>query len=148
MKHHREIIKQFVFYFLTIFIVGSTILRSQIKPQKNNLLELVENFESGMRTGDIDEFAKYLNSELYLSLSNSIESGYYSANQSYYLIQNYFNISSPMDFNVDRINTKSKSPYLIGEMNYYNEGIKKKSTVYVSFFEDRSGWKISQISID
>jgi hypothetical protein len=73
-------------------------------PQDNKLLNkldksnhrnpakiIFDQVEAGISEGDVSLISKYFGSQTYLSLSNS-KSGYYSSNQAFYVLEDFFRI--------------------------------------------------------
>jgi hypothetical protein len=108
---------------------------------------ILRKVEEGFNNGDVEKFAKYFSSQTYASLSNGI-SGYYSPNQFFYIIQNYFNIYKPIGFRFIVVNDSSENPYASGLYKYDSGGIRGNSQVFISLKIIGNDWKISQITIN
>jgi hypothetical protein len=108
---------------------------------------ILRKVEEGFNTGDVEKFAKYFSSQTYASLSNGI-SGYYSPNQFFYIIQNYFNIYKPIGFRFIVVNDSSENPYASGLYKFNSGGIRGNSQVFISLKIIGNDWKISQITIN
>jgi hypothetical protein len=108
---------------------------------------ILRKVEEGFNNGDVEKFAKYFSSQTYASLSNGI-SGYYSPNQFFYIIQNYFNIYKPIGFRFIVVNDSTENPYASGLYKYESGGIRGNSQVFISLKIIGNDWKISQITIN
>ena len=62
-----------------------------------------EKIEGSISAGNVEGLSGYFSSQMYLSLSNGI-SGYYSSNQAYYVLQDFFKIYHVTDFRFNNIN--------------------------------------------
>ncbi len=103
--------------------------------------------EEGFNTGDVEKFAKFFSSQTYASLKDGV-SGYYSPNQFFFILQNYFGVYKPINFRFASMNDKSDNPYAAGYFKYESKGIRKSSQVYISLKVIGNSWKISHISIN
>lgn len=108
---------------------------------------ILSKVEEGFNNGDVEKFAKYFCSQTYASLSNGV-SGYYSPNQFFYIIQNYFNIYKPIGFRFIVVNDSTENPYASGLYKYESGGIRGNSQVFISLKIIGNDWKISQITIN
>ncbi|MCX6151781.1 MAG: DUF4783 domain-containing protein [Ignavibacteriales bacterium] len=103
--------------------------------------------EEGFNGGDVEKFAKYFSSQTYASLSNGV-SGYYSPNQFFYILQNYFSIYKPIGFRFIVMNDKGENPYASGLYKFEAKGIRGNAQVFISLKIISNIWKISQITIN
>jgi len=115
------------------------------KSREANLLFI--KIEDGLNSGSIDKFSKYFSSKNYLSLAGG-NSGYFSANQSYYVIKDFLSIYQPISFKLSNSITETNNPFASGILKYNNKGIRGSATVFISlqFLDDQ--WRISQITIN
>lgn len=103
--------------------------------------------EEGLSFGEAEKFSGCLSSQTYLSLSNGI-TGYYSPNQAFYVLQDYFNIYKPVNFRFLSMNDNSDNPYASGYYKFESKGVRGTAQVYVSLKLIGNNWKISQITIN
>jgi peptidoglycan biosynthesis protein MviN/MurJ (putative lipid II flippase) len=101
--------------------------------------------ETGISNGNVSAIAAYFSSQNYLSLSTGI-SGYYSANQSYYVLEDYFNFHRPVSFKFTSIRG-TRNAYATGTLVYELHNRKKTALVFISLESTDNTWKISQITI-
>lgn len=102
-------------------------------------------FREGLSTGDISLFSPYLSEQTFLSLFSGT-SGYHTSNQSYYLLQDFFNIYRPISFKYNRV-TINNNPYATGVLQYESKGRRGKALVYIALTRKGANWQISQFSI-
>lgn len=135
---------------LTVMVYPQTLnnkIQSKINQQKETPEEIFAKIEQGFSIGDVEKFSEFFSSQTYASLANGV-SGYYSSNQFYYILQNYFSIYKPINFRVVNSNTSSDHPYASGNYKYESKGIRGTSMVFISLKLFGSHWKISQITIN
>lgn len=121
--------------------------KNEHKEQNNIVSSIFEHVESGISNGNVSEIAGYLNSQTYLSLSNGI-SGYYSSNQAFYVLENFFKIYKVSSFHFQNIQAYENLPYATGIYKYYFRGKKDSANVYISLKQDGDTWKITQFTIN
>ena len=93
------------------------------------------------------KYPDYLNTPTYLSLSNGI-SGYYSSNQAFYVLEDFFNIYKVTSFHFQIIQVHDNLPYATGIYKYYFRGKRDSANVYISLKQVGDSWKITQITIN
>jgi hypothetical protein len=103
--------------------------------------------ESAIAQSDVNLLSPYLASQTYLSLSNGIR-GYYSSNQTYYVLEDFFRIYNVTSFHFDNLNLDENIPYATGIYNYEFKGKRNTSQVYVSLKKTGNSLKITQITIN
>jgi len=114
--------------------------------QQNPQLEKVfTDIENGLSSGNVNLLSKHFSSQNYLSLSNGI-SGYYSSNQTYYILQDLFKISKPVSFRFTGV-VANKNPYATGVLTYEHRNRKETAQVFISLEFSGSEWTISQLTI-
>lgn len=130
-------------YLLILFVFASYTDATDGERAKRVFL----NIKSGIENNEIAEFSGYFDFRTYISLSNGT-SGYYSSNQVYYILEEYFRIHQPISLDYDRLELSSESPYATGSLSYLDSGEKKKSKVFISLKAYEDNYKIAQITID
>ena len=114
--------------------------------QKTLMIDkLFTQIESGISKGDISLLADFFSNQTYLSLSSG-QNGYYSANQAYYIIQEYFKIHQPVLFRYTAKNIQ-RLPYATGVFQYESAGRKRSAQVFISLKRQGNNWQISQFTI-
>jgi Domain of unknown function (DUF4783) len=121
--------------------------KSESKEQDNVTLSVFNNIELGISSENVSEISGYLNTPTYLSLSNGI-SGYYSSNQAFYVLEDFFNIYKVTSFHFQNIQLHDNLPYATGVYKYYFRGKRDSANVYVSLKQVGDTWKITQITIN
>lgn len=131
----------FAFFFLNCSVSYSQDIKI------NDVSKIFIHFEDGLNNNAIDKFSSYFAEKSFISLKNG-NSGYYSANQSYYVIKDFLSIYKPISFKLTNIVTDSTNPFASGVLKFNNNGIKGTAIVFISLQLIRNQWKISQITIN
>ncbi len=106
-----------------------------------------ENIIDGFNNGTVNQISRYFSGKVYLSLRTG-ERGYYSSNQAYYLIENFFRIYQPVNFQVTSRMIESSSPYLAGKLYCRFKSSIEIFQIYLNLFWNGSRWEVTQISIN
>jgi len=115
--------------------------------RSNEIQKIFSRIEEGIETGSIDKFANYFSSRNYLSLTGGTP-GYYSANQTYYVIKDFLSINRPITFKFTNIVSDQATPFAAGTLRYINRGIRSTATVFISLQLVDHQWRISQLTIN
>lgn len=103
--------------------------------------------EDSFREADINKISKYFGQQTYFSLLNGI-SGYYSSNQAYYVLQDFYNLYKVTAFKFDHIKSDKTTPYATGKYNYDYKGKRGVAQVYISLKKTGNNWIITQLTIN
>ncbi len=141
-----------IILFLVLVLAVSSEYFSQETNHSHNLVaggsEIVfKKIEKGISSNDVSAISRFLSSQTYLSLSNGI-SGYYSSNQAYYVLEDFFKLYRVTSFRLNNIHTDDDYPYATGVYNYELKGRRGSAQVYVSLKYAGGKWKITQITIN
>ncbi len=117
------------------------------KNTQSESYRIFTDISSGISTQDVESIARYFSSQTYLSLSNGT-SGYYSSNQAYYVLEDFFKVYRVTGFRFDNIQTDSGNPYATGEYQFEYRGKRDQAQVYIALKKTGKNWKISQITIN
>jgi hypothetical protein len=149
--------KTLFLYLVIIFFVFSG---GSLFAQHNNLQQSVNNgnkvkiqkiifndIESGIASNDVKKFSQYFSSQPYISLVNGVN-GYYSSNQAYYIMEDFFNSFKVVSFKMEE--TKSEGSVSYGKGDYYFEkkGRREVAHLYITLSKSGNKWYITQISIN
>ncbi|MHB8578901.1 MAG: DUF4783 domain-containing protein [Ignavibacteriaceae bacterium] len=142
---------------LIFFILG--LISSLIIAQENKFNDKAEGIynqnpgsifgeiENGISAGKVRMISKYLSDQTYLNLSSGI-TGYYSSNQAYYVLVDFFKLYKVTYFNFDNVHTDEGNPFATGTYKYLFRGKPETSEVYISLKHVGKKWKITQITIN
>ncbi|MBM4170565.1 MAG: DUF4783 domain-containing protein [Ignavibacteria bacterium] len=130
---------------LSFILIDPTLIAQELKSREAQ--KLLIKIEEGLNNGSVDKFSNYFDERCYISLSSNI-SGYYSANQSYYVIKDYFSVFKPISFNFTFSSTDTENPFAAGNLKFKNKGIRGNAIVFVTLHYVSNKWLISQITIN
>jgi hypothetical protein len=131
---------------LILSLFGTALLKAQDQSGKD-ALRVFTRIEEGIADCAVDKFSKFFGSKNYISLANGT-AGYYSANQSYYVIKDFLSINTPTSFKLTNTVTETSTPFASGILKYSSNGIRKTATVFLMLQIIENHWHISQITIN
>jgi len=115
--------------------------------QRNSAQIILTNIEGGITKGNISEIFKNLSPQTYFSLTNGIR-GYFSSNQAYYILEDFFRVYQVISFKFHSIQTENGNPYATGIYMYEFKGKRQTAQVYISLKNVGKSWKIIQITFN
>lgn len=122
--------------------VAGSVFQAQQPPAAE---QVFSSIEKGMGNGDISGFSEYFSNQAYLSLSGGY-SGYCSASQAYYILQNYLKLHQPVQFKFSSVNT-GNNPFSTGVYTYEMKNKRGTSQVFISLKFSNNKWFITQFTI-
>lgn len=134
--------------FLLIALFATVTLA--IKPEQENQnqkkeVQIFSDIERAFSSGNVSLISGYFPSQIYLSLSNGVN-GFYSGNQAYYILQDYFQIYQPITFKYTQ-RSESENGFATGLFTFENRNKKGTAQVFISVEFSGAKWKISLITI-
>ena len=108
---------------------------------------ILDEIESGITNNKTEVISKYFASQPYISLINGVN-GYYSANQAYYILEDFFNSYRVVSFRFEEKKTEESISYGKGEYYFEKKGKREVAHLYVTLSKAGSKWYITQISIN
>ncbi|HRP93267.1 MAG TPA: DUF4783 domain-containing protein [Ignavibacteriaceae bacterium] len=108
---------------------------------------IFKEIESGIRETNVRTISKYFGQQTYFSFSSGIN-GYYSNNQAFYVLEDFFKLYKVISFKFDYIKTDKNNGHATGNYNYDNRGQRSTSQVYISIKKIGSNWIITQFTIN
>ena len=146
--------------FLCIVIIFFVSGQSCLFAQHNNLQQNLNNgnkikiqtvifndIESGIISNDVKKFSQHFSSQPYISLVNGVN-GYYSSNQAYYIIEDFFNTFKIVSFKMEETKTEVSVSYGKGNYYYEKKGKRQIAHLYITLSKSGNKWYITQISIN
>ncbi len=118
-------------------------IQKQIPPPENEF----ENIINALDSKNISALSQYFSNQVYLSLKTG-EKGYYSNNQSFYLLDKFFSIYNPIGFQTINRVISGFYPYLSGKLFCKIRGTVEAYQTYISLNWTGSRWEITQITIN
>jgi hypothetical protein len=102
--------------------------------------------EDGFSEGSIGRFSPHFGSQLSVNLRGG-ESGSYSANQAYYVLENYLRTRKLVDFEFESVSEFGSNPFATGTAGFAVRSGKESAQVYVALARAGGRWVITQINI-
>lgn len=102
--------------------------------------------EKGIDEGDVDVFSNYFGNRVYVNLPSG-ESGYFSANQAYYILKNYIGVRKPLGFSFTTLGEADQIPYATGRAAFRFKGNREFTQVYVALAKSDGKWVIDKINL-
>ncbi len=146
--------------FNILILLLFAVFISSIYPQQKNLIQksdtnkqavldpvIFDEIEDAIKSGDVAKISRYLGPQTYFSLTNGIN-GYYSLNQAYYVLEDFFKLYRVTKFKLDNVRLGSSNPYATGTYHYDNRGRRSSAQVYISLTKTGNNWNISQLTIN
>ncbi|MEI7811214.1 MAG: DUF4783 domain-containing protein [Ignavibacteria bacterium] len=136
---------RFIFLVIICFL-QSVPLKAQ-QPVTESPGRIFNRIEEGISFREIEKFSRFFGAQTYLSLTNG-NPGYYSPNQVFYILQDYFRIFKPVNFRFITMSDNTDTPYASGYYKYESKGIRGTARIYISLKLTGNNWIISQITIN
>jgi hypothetical protein len=108
---------------------------------------ILTEIEGGIAKGNIAAIFKHLSPQTYFSLTTGIR-GYFSSNQAYYILEDFFKIYQVLSFKFHSLQTEKGNPYATGIYFYEFKGKRETAQVYISLKNTGKSWKIIQITFN
>jgi len=144
------------YYYILIILLPFSVLFSQTsnltgKTDSKNVVQqeelIFKDIESGIRDANVERISKYFGLQTYFSFSNGIN-GYYSSNQAFYVVEDFFKLYRVTSFKLGQIKSDSNHSYATGKYNYDNKGQRSTAQVYISLKKIGTDWIITQFTIN
>lgn len=149
--------KTLFFYLVIIFSVSAN---NYLFSQNNNFRQnlntdskvkiqsvIFNDIESGINNSDVKKFSPYFSSQPYISLINGVN-GYYSSNQAYYIMEDFFNSFKVVSFKMDEKKIEQSVSYCKGDYYFEKKGRRELAHLYITLSKSGNKWYITQISIN
>lgn len=108
--------------------------------------DILEQIRQSIAENNPRGLQRYFSSKVYISLLTGKE-GYFSAEQSYFIIKSFFLTYTPVAFTYSNSTTESDNPYGVGTLQYVTRGKQGKAQLFVSLTRTETDWRIGQITI-
>ncbi|HMU44133.1 MAG TPA: DUF4783 domain-containing protein [Ignavibacteriaceae bacterium] len=145
---------------IILIFCGLIFLPAILFPQEKNFLNKLHNerivtqekrifseIENDFAEGSVSKISNLFNAQTYFSLSNGV-SGYYSSNQAFYILQEFFKIHQVISFRFSNIYSDTNYPYATGNYFYEHKGKRESAKVFVALKRIGNNLKITQITIN
>lgn len=140
-----------IIFLLTVsntFAQTSNLTRNKETKKVDQQEDLIfKEIESAIKNADVNKISKYFGQQTYFSFSNGIN-GYYSSNQAFYVIEDFFNLYKVTSFKFDYVKVDKNNSHATGKYNYDNKGQRSSAQVYISIKKIGNNWIITQFTIN
>jgi hypothetical protein len=102
--------------------------------------------QDAVASGNIAALSEMFGSQVVLNIRNG-ESGLYSTNQAFYVLERYFKTRRPVSFEFTSFNESETSPYATGSAAVNFKGSRELVQIYVALGYSGDQWVITQINI-
>lgn len=140
-------ILQLIVLVLISVLLNNSNAQTIKKTETTEIEKIFNSIENGIKSKSVKEFSTYLFSEVYISLENGTNS-YFSASQSYHILNDYFNKLERVSFNVIKKQSNSEKPFVVGQIRYSKKGIPASAQVFITLIQEEQTWHVSQIIIN
>jgi len=102
--------------------------------------------DAALSTGEARAMLRFFHTKVFLTLLSG-ENGYYSAEQSYFILRNFFAAHNSTGFSWTGANLSERSAWGVGTLRYLKPGQRGNAQVFVSLTRGDQGWRINQLTI-
>ena len=135
-------------FFNPLFSQHNNLQKNLNSTNKVKIQSLILNqIEEGILNNDVKSFSQYFASQPYISLINGVN-GYYSSNQAYYILEDFFNSFRVVSFRFEERKTEESVTYGKGAYYFEKKGKREEAHLYITLSKSGSKWYITQISIN
>ena len=113
---------------------------------KMEIREVFDDVQQGISQANVAIFSPHLQGQVRLTFHGG-ETGLYSANQAYYLIQNYLRDRKPVSFAFTTYGESDNTPYATGNAAFTIRGVRQHAQVYVALAPEGGRWVITLLNI-
>jgi hypothetical protein len=118
-------------------------------PQEKDASEarrLLTRIADAIAAGDSRSIGAQLNTKVFLTLFTG-ESGYYSAEQTTYILRNFFQTHSAASFAFHNTNVTGESAFGVGTFAFTKRAQRGSAQVFISLAAGKQSWRITQITV-
>ena len=136
-----------LFFFLMTFQMANVFAGKPVQEIQNQKkgIQIFSDIERTFSSGNISLISEYFPSQIYLSLSTGVN-GFYSSNQAYYILQDFFQLYQPIAFKYTQ-RSESENGFATGVFTFESKNKKGTAQVFISVEFSGAKWKISLITI-
>lgn len=107
---------------------------------------VLRDLETAFAAGDAQRIRKQLSPKTFLNFLTG-ENGYFSTEQSFFILKNFFALCGPVSFSLSSSNLDEENPYGIGSYQYFRRGRRETAQIFLSLTRAQDDWKLTQITI-
>jgi hypothetical protein len=113
---------------------------------QTGIREVFDDVQTGIARGNVALFSSHLHRQVRLTLQGG-ETGLYSSNQAYYLLQNFLRDRTPVNFTFTTYGESGSTPYGTGSAAFTFRGVRQRAQIYVALAYEGGRWVITHINI-
>lgn len=114
--------------------------------QRNDCQQVFTEVQRGLVSGSVKSFSHYFGSQVNVNLRGG-ESGYYSANQTFYLLESYLKTRKVSNLTFSTVEDSAATPFATGSATLSYRGSRDLAQVYIALKPSGNHWVITQINI-
>lgn len=138
----------FIFFMSAVLLLGENsgaqVTEKPVQPRPG-IARICEEIERGIGKGEVKIFSQHFARQLSVNIRNG-ENGYFSANQAYYLLKNFFGARQVVHFKFTTFGEAGNIPFATGGGSFTFHGGRETVQIYVSFRRIGDRWLISQFN--
>jgi len=131
---------------ILVLFAASPLTSAQRNNGKKDPGTIFSDVQRGISESNVADFSLHFHSQVHVTLRGG-ESGLYSANQAYYILQNYFHDRKPVKFSFTTFSSSDMNPYATGGAAFNIRGGRERCQVYVALASYGGRWVITHINI-
>jgi hypothetical protein len=128
------------------YCYGQEASRESLAISPDRYQVIFEDVEEGISTGNVSHLAKYFAPKVAISLRGD-ESGTFSSNQTYYVLQNFFKARRFRHFAFSTIGESDANPYASGSVEFIHKGAREVAQLYVALTFVGERYVITQMAV-
>lgn len=136
--------RRILMFVQCLFLAG--VISAQEQPRPKDFRNVFEEIQHGFETGNVAVFSPRLGTQVQVNLKNA-ESGYYSGNQAYYILEKYLKARKVLAFEFSGVGETEGIPFATGSMVFNHKGTRDVAQVYVSLTASDTSWVIAEITV-
>ena len=114
--------------------------------KRSDQRRVFDTVRDGLNGGKISSLTELLAPQVHVNLKGG-ETGYFSAGQAYYVLENYFQTKKISGLEFSTLDESGVTPYATGSAGFQHKGTRENAQVYISLSQSGERWVITQIKI-
>jgi hypothetical protein len=139
--------------FNVVFLSAAAAAISRMTVEEGLLLrhqgssaEPPDSMQSGILNSHVGSISSCFGTRVFIQLRGT-DGGYFSAGQSYYILETFFRGKRTMSARFTTYGTSDASPYATGSASFIVKGKREDAQMYVALSQAGEHWVISHLSI-
>ncbi len=132
-------------WFVSVDINAGTV--PEFTSQNIPPAQIFDDLRTGIVNNDISRFTKYFSGDVLIKLRNGV-SDYFTPNQAYFVLQDFFDSYRIVSFGYKNISVEGNFPSASGTLEFKHNGMSGTALVFISLEKKNGEWVIVQITIN